>query len=159
MKKRLLIKFSLIFTTVLGYFSLTSNIHAEVADQNKTANKESTKSIIEFRCKEHDGIPITVAYTEDRRIELIRWERNIFKNYPPQKRCEEVSPRFQKHYDLDNLDYIYYGEKNGSKIICASEESGKCKPDGILLTLESEDDPKQVMKDIFDFDTREQEGG
>ena len=133
---------------------------AEASDRY-TANKQDIKSSVQYRCMEREGIPATVAYTSRGPIELIRWQNDYFSasEYTPDRRCQEVSTRFQQHSDADNLRFISTGTINNYQAICISEDTGECKPDGLLLTLQAEDDPEAVLRDLFSLEARRTGGG
>lgn len=124
-------------------------------------NKQQVKSSVQYRCMHREGFPATVAYTSRGAIELIRWQNDYFSvsKYTPARRCQEVSTRFQKHSDGDNLRFISTGKINNYNTICISEKTGDCKPDGILITLQPDDNPETVLRDLFNIDARRTRGG
>ena len=142
----------------LGVFLLPVEV---AASDRYSANKQDVKSSVQYRCMEREGIPATVAYTSRGAIELIRWQNDYFNasEYTPDRRCKEVSTRFQKHADADNLRYISTGTINNYQAICISEDTGNCKPEGLLLTLQAEDDPDAVLRDLFSLEARRTNGG
>jgi Circadian oscillating protein COP23 len=96
-------------------------------------------------------IPTTFAQTKRGNVPVIRWQSTFFSSsnlYTPQKRCEEVSRRFQKYYSEGTLAYLTAGQMNAQNVICVSEEyGGPCQ--GLLLTLEPKDNPQTVLKDLL----------
>ena len=155
-----LINKSLLAAAVMGGLAFPFSAKAEIGDYY-TVNKQEVKSSIQYRCMEREGIPATVAYTSRGAIELIRWQNDYFNasNYTPDRRCKEVSIRFQKHSDADNLRFISTGMVNNYKAICISEKTGDCKEDGLLLTLQPSDNSEEVLRSLFSLDTRRQDGG
>jgi hypothetical protein len=129
---------------LLPFFTLT---YQEVVTSLDTS--------VVYRCVQRDGYPTTVADTTKGRIELIVWKRQHWGSiWTPQRRCKEVSKRFQKYNDNGSLKYLGTGKKNNYHIICVLEKTRngyKCREDGILLTVESGEDPKKVMNNLFDF--------
>jgi hypothetical protein len=111
---------------------------------------------VTYKCIQRNGYPTTVAYTERGKVEIIVWKKRIWGSvWTPQRRCQEVTKRFQKHSDNGNLRYVWYGKKNNYNVICVVRHTSwgyKCREDGILITLESGDNPDEVMKALFDFD-------
>ena len=57
---------------------------------------------------------------------MIRWESEAFTTvgYPPQKRCEIVSQKFQAYLEQGILNYITTGRENHERVICVSKEEG-----------------------------------
>lgn len=96
-------------------------------------------------------VPTTFAMTKRGSVPVIRWQSTFFANsnlYTPQKRCEEVSRRFQKYYSEGTLAYLTAGQMNAQNVICVSEEyGGPCQ--GLVLTLEPKDNPQVVLKDLL----------
>lgn len=137
----------LIVTTILSIIPLSNPIFAQ--------NKKVT-----YNCIKRDNYFSTIANTSLGKIEIINWKKNIWGvKWTPESRCQEVTRRFQKHYDKGNLRYISTGSINNYNIICVSDNSGNCKSDGILITLESKDNPQKVLKDLFNVNDRKSNGG
>ena len=154
MKSFLFTKLFLGSTTILGWLLF---IPSTVANPSQTNRQPS----VEYRCTNHQGYPTTLANTQRGIIELIVWKKEYFSNsgYTPERRCQEVTSRFQQHSDANNLRYISTGIKNGYKVICVSDESGNCQPNGLLITIQHDNDPERVMRDLFDLATRSSSGG
>ena len=149
---------------LLGSTTILSSllfISSSIANPSQTDIKQSSKPSVQYRCIERDGIPTTIANTHKGAIELIAWKSNYFSGsgYTPQFRCQEVTGRFQRHSDAKNLRYISTGIMNRQKVICVSEKSGNCKPNGLLITLQNNDNPEQVMRDLFNLAARKSGGG
>ncbi|BAQ66247.1 hypothetical protein GM3709_3012 [Geminocystis sp. NIES-3709] len=113
-----------------------------------------------YTCISDRGKPTTIVDTKRGRIRLIVWESNYFgsSGWTPQKRCEEITKRFQKYSDDGTLRQITTGKiiaSNGGiyNIVCVANNQpgtqGQCLKDGLLLTLESGDNPKQVLNSLF----------
>lgn len=109
-----------------------------------------------YNCINYQGKPSTVVDTDKGRILLIAWESDFFRGsgWTPQKRCDEVSRRFQEFSDNKQLRYLTTGTMNRQKVICVGKATGgstyQCIDDGLLLTLEgNNDNPNQVLKDLF----------
>lgn len=102
-------------------------------------------------------IPVTIARTPRGNVSMILWKSTFFatslNDFTPQSRCQEVSRRFQSFYRSGTLSFLTTGKINGQNVICAAAEYGSpCK--GLLLTLEPNDDPQKVLKDLLDLRTR-----
>ncbi len=115
---------------------------------------------VNYSCIQHQGKPKTVADTSRGKIQLIVWESQYFKNsgWTPQKRCQEISKRFQKFSDNGTLRYITTGRMNNQPVICTGTRTAgsgyKCMSDGLLMTLQPNDNPNQVLQDLFSKATR-----
>jgi hypothetical protein len=85
-------------------------------------------------------------------LELIRWQDAAFGSYyTPQKRCEDVSARFQKFYEKGLLEYIRTATFKGQPVLCvATDKGGACLPNGLLITLKRGTDPKVILEQIKD---------
>lgn len=108
-----------------------------------------------YSCINHQGKPSTVVDTDKGRILLIVWESDFFRSsgWTPQKRCEEVSQRFQYFSDNKQLRFLTTGEMNRQNVICVGKALGgdvyQCIKDGLLITLERHDNSNQVLQDLF----------
>ncbi len=120
--------------------------HRDATAQSPPRNK--------YTCTMHENKPTTVVDTPRGRIALIVWQSDYFRSsgWTPQKRCEEVTQRFQKFSDEGKLRYITTGRINNQPVICVGEKKPggwQCLPDGLLITLESKDNPKEVLQNLF----------
>jgi hypothetical protein len=91
-----------------------------------------------FFCGTSNSLPTTFARTERGDIPVIRWTSNYFADsgWTPERRCAEVSDRFQTYYQDGTLNYLTTGIINGLPVICTAErEDGPCE--NLLLTLKS----------------------
>ena len=124
-------------------------------DAKETATTEDlTRNI--YQCVNYENKPTTIVDTARGRIKLIVWESQYFANsgWSPQKRCEAVSARFQKFSDDRSLKYVSTGIMNRKyKVICVSRpRPGRgyaCNDDGLLITLQPNDNPSAVLKNLF----------
>ena len=142
---------------VLSLIGLTSTVFAQSLPYNTT--KVNT-----YKCLTIKGQPTTVVDTPRGRISLIVWQSGFFSRggWTPERRCQEVSNRFQHHENTRNLRYISTGTLNGYNIICVAEKqetidrdnSYQCQNNGLILTLENKDDPNQVMRELFNLAAR-----
>ncbi|MEC4988653.1 MAG: COP23 domain-containing protein [Oscillatoria sp. PMC 1068.18] len=114
-----------------------------------------TKQIrnIAFFCgASRDGIPTTLASTSQGDTAVIRWVSDYFSSsgYDPEKRCNQVSERFQTYYQLGILNYITTGIIERQEVICVSSiYGGPC--DGVLFTLEPGESASRVIQGLFDI--------
>ncbi len=161
MKLSSLNKLFLSLTTIVSS-ALVFEISAIAGTENfYVVNREQVKSSVQYRCMDREGLPATVAYTSRGAIELIKWQNDYFSasNYTPTRRCQEVSTRFQHHSDVNNLRFISTGKINNYNVICISEKTGDCKPNGLLITLQADDNPEDVLRNLFSLDARRVHGG
>lgn len=116
-------------------------------------------SKVQYVCKMNQGIPITYARTPTETVEFIGWQSQAFSNsgYTPERRCQEVTARFQKHSDAGNLRFITTGKINNQNVMCVAKNKGSnCISDGLLLTFEPKDNPQKVLVELFNVSTRVQ---
>lgn len=129
--------------------------------ENTTGTKPQTS--IQYSCLNKSGEkPVTIVDTKRGKIELIIWKSQFFASsgYTPQRRCNQVTARFQKHSDQKTLRYISTGTMNGQKVICvAKNDAGDCRNDGLLITLEPKDDANHVLRELFNLRERANSGG
>ncbi len=111
----------------------------------------STSEKVTFSCGIRKGVPTTVAQSSRGDISLIRWVSDFGGEvgYTPEKRCEEVSQRFQQYYNQGVLSFVTTGRQNNQNIICvSSKDGGTCQ--GLLFTLKPSDNPSQVIGQMFE---------
>lgn len=104
-----------------------------------------------FDKRSNQRLPTTYAWTQRGKIAIMRWKYPWFKNseYTPQRRCEEVSSRFQTAYDNQTLDFITNGTENNQEVICTARQyRGACAD--TLLTLRPNDDSLEILTDLKD---------
>jgi len=124
-------------------------------------HSESPASKVTFSCGESEyngkSFPATIA-TGDESIPIILWklDNNYFgDNCPPLKRCEEVSRRFQRIYNRDGLKRLVatletWVPNKEVPVICAvKSENSVCHEEDLLITLESKDNPDDVLKELL----------
>ena len=122
-----------------------------------STRKESTRKI-QFICNEtYDDnsktyVYSTVAWNPENKKPIVIWKRQDFSgnNYPPQTRCQEVSPRFQQAYDTGTFKYITYGKMNDQPVICTASTVGDdCQ--SLLITLKHQDNAEQTLEELSDI--------
>ncbi|WP_254445263.1 COP23 domain-containing protein [Anabaena sp. UHCC 0204] len=106
-----------------------------------------------FSCEQdtNDNYVTKVRY-QDKIRDLIVWKRTDFvkASFPPQRRCEEVTPKLQTAYDNGTLKHLTWGyvqDENDYnkrfKSLCTT--TGKdCHT--LILTLLESDDPDMELK-------------
>lgn len=106
-----------------------------------------------FVCGSADGAPATNAVTSGgRHIPIIRWTSSIFNDagWNQQRRCKEVSSRFDTFLKKGQLDYITTGRINGLPVICTTDrKGGSCI--GLLYTLKPYQNADATLKELLDI--------
>jgi Circadian oscillating protein COP23 len=121
------------------------------------AQTTQARSEVKFICS--DGfdrasgqrLPTTYAWTDKGKIAIVRWSKKWGSGqaFTPQRRCEEVSPRFQEAFNNGTLNFITNGTMNGQPTICAAKENkGACQT--LLMTLRPEENPLQLLNNLKD---------
>lgn len=109
-----------------------------------------------FFCGTFKGVPTTMAKTAKSNVPIIIWESSDFEKagYPPEKRCQIVSNKFQEHYIKGNgVFYLTTGRKNGENIICVAQlEKGPCADQ--LFTLKRDANPRQILQQLVQIRDR-----
>ncbi|MGD1914208.1 MAG: COP23 domain-containing protein [Rivularia sp. (in: cyanobacteria)] len=73
--------------------------------------------------------------------------------YNPQRRCEEVSSRFQRHYNQGSLDFITAGYLNNQPAICAGNGGIPCTSEKLLFTLKPGQNAANTIQQLFNIRT------
>jgi len=108
-----------------------------------------------YSCVNYKGKPTTVVDTPRGKIQLIVWESDYFRDsgWNPQKRCQEVTKRFQEFSDKGILKFVTTGKMNKYPVICVGKQvtggGYQCQSDGLLITLQMNDNADKVLKDLF----------
>jgi hypothetical protein len=111
-----------------------------------------TKSNNTYYCAQLNGTYSTFVNTPRGRVTLINWENEFSDDWTPQKRCSEVSQRFQKFLDAGNLKYIRTGSVKNQPVICvANNRGGTCPDNNVLITFKPGTDPEAVLVQLVDF--------
>lgn len=105
-----------------------------------------------FVCGASNGVPTTVAQTSRGKVPVIRWSSDYFSGsgWTPQRRCQEVSKKFQQYYQSGALNYLTTGIMNAQPVICvAKRQGGGCS--GLLFTLKRERNvtPAQKLQQLL----------
>ncbi|MDH6099194.1 COP23 domain-containing protein [Anabaenopsis sp. FSS-46] len=126
------------------------------------AASQTTPKQVSFICRSitprTDGlrkVPATVAFIPgSRRYQpIIAWESDSFPNtvWTPQKRCEEISQRFQDFYNQDRLRYMTVGQIKGLGVICAAQSPETCNSRNQLFTVKPGSDPQTVLEQLIEL--------
>lgn len=120
-----------------------------------TPSAGATPKKLSFYCGTSQGAPATLAKSGSRVVPIIRWSSDAFSNsgFSPERRCQEVSKRFQTYYDDGSLSFITTGRMNGQNVVCvARSNGGPCA--GLLFTLKPGSNPTQAINQLFNIRTR-----
>lgn len=103
-----------------------------------------------FSCVTADGIPTTVAQTARGNVPVIKWVSKDFDGagWTPQRRCQEVSDRFQKYHQSGELNFLTTGKMNGQQVVCVTNENGgDCR--GLLVTIRPTSTPSGTLQKLM----------
>lgn len=105
-----------------------------------------------FLCTSIGGVPTTVAATSDgRSVPVIRWTSRAFDNagWPPERRCRDVSARFDIYHREGRLKYLTTGRINDKPVICTTTSmGGGC--DRLLYTLKPDQSASATLQNLLD---------
>ncbi len=106
-----------------------------------------------FYCEKSKGIPITFARTQDgRNVPMIRWvsQEYFSKEWTGERRCQEVSRRFQRSYDNGTLKYIRTGILRGESVVCAAiNQNAACTDSTLLFTLRRGSNARDTVRRLL----------
>lgn len=115
-----------------------------------SANEVSSNNT--YYCAQLNGGWNTFVNTPRGRVKLVNWVQSFSDKWNPQNRCVEISGRFQKFLDAGTLKYIRTGTVNKLPVICvAQNKGGSCPDENVLITLEPNTDPENVLIRLVDF--------
>ncbi|OKH30223.1 hypothetical protein NIES2101_42640 [Calothrix sp. HK-06] len=148
---------------ILGLAALTSTAYFAVSlpavSQNPPASQPNK---VTFFCREGldkasgKNIPFTVAWVPERNkhVRFVGWKSDFFEKngWTPQKRCQEVTERFNKMYENGRLNYLASGSDKGYPIICGLlNKEDNCNADNLLFTLKYGSQTKVVLEQLIDI--------
>ena len=106
-----------------------------------------------FVCSTAAGVPATSVVTASgREVPVIRWTSSVFNEagWSQERRCQEVSARFDGFLQQGRLAYITTGRMNGLPVICtAASNGGAC--DGLLYTLKPGQDATSTLRNLLEI--------
>ena len=109
-----------------------------------------------FACESSAGVPTTMAIMADgQRIPVIFWKSNVFDaaGWDPQRRCQEVSGRFDTYNGQGRLDFLTTGFINNLPVICTTpRQGGSC--DGLLYTLKPGQSASETLRALLVMRTK-----
>ena len=106
-----------------------------------------------FVCSSARGIPTTLAVMRDgKQVPVIHWTSNVFDaaGWTPERRCQEVSGRFDTYNRQGRLTYLTTGRINEQPVICtAPNDNSGC--DGLLFTLKPGQSATATLRKLLDI--------
>ena len=106
-----------------------------------------------FVCGSAQGAPSTNAVKADgAQVPVIRWTSTTFEasGWSQERRCQEVSNRFNTYLQQGRLAYITTGRINGLPVICtARSNGGAC--DGLLYTLKPGQNATATLRKLLEI--------
>ena len=148
MKWQKIVEIAGVVGAVAGVLAL---VHAVIINWKPGNQNTNAAQTISFSCEIRSGVPTTLAQTPRGKIPVIRWVSNYFSDsgFDPQKRCEDVTTKFQNYSNQGILSYITTGIENRQEVICVSgKEGGSCN--GTLFTLKPQESASRVIQQLFD---------
>ena len=137
----------------LSKFLLVAGLSAGCAAASIGVSAQAGVSARSFVCASAAGAPATNAVTGDgRQVPVIRWTSSVFSDagWSQQRRCQEVSSRFDGFLKQGRLAFITTGRMNGQPVICtAGSRGGAC--DGLLFTLKPGQDATATLKNLLEI--------
>ena len=137
-------------TLAMFYLVPAVFVMASLAGHDAKASSALASSII---CMSDQGIPVTVVKTKTgKNVPIIYWKSTTFSGsgWSPERRCQEVSARFQKFHSSNKLEYITTGRMNGLPVICvANSDGGACA--GLLYTLKPGQNATSTLTKLFNI--------
>jgi hypothetical protein len=105
-----------------------------------------------FVCSTLSGVPTTLATMADgKAVPVIRWNSTVFDGagWTPERRCQEVSARFDRFNRLGRLTYLTTGRINEQPVICTAPSNGAgC--DGLLYTLKPGQNATETLRNLLE---------
>ncbi|HEY9693001.1 MAG TPA: COP23 domain-containing protein [Oculatellaceae cyanobacterium] len=145
-------KFQPLFLAGIVATSATLNLSAMPTLSQSDSNQ------VKFLCNQvfdpasGDRIPATVAWVPERQkhILIVGWKSTYFPKWNPEKRCQEITRKFQAAYNDGRLDYLTTGEINSYQVICAVTKQGnQCDGNNQLFTIKRHEDPNFVLSKLL----------
>ncbi|WP_449416638.1 COP23 domain-containing protein [Phormidium nigroviride] len=91
-----------------------------------------------FFCGMSQGRPATVVRTVRGPMTMVIWINEDFtaSGWTPERRCKEISGRFERFNSSGQLKHLKAGKVSGQPVICAaSTRSSSCSSNTVLITL------------------------
>ncbi|MBW4615008.1 MAG: COP23 domain-containing protein [Desmonostoc vinosum HA7617-LM4] len=142
-----------LFVQVLAGVTRAFAIATLILSSTVATNQPTDANGITFFCGKDKGIPATKARIQRGDRTIVRWVSDDYfpRDLTPQKRCTQVSRRFQKNLDNQNLKTIITGTLNKQPVVCAAVSTNDtCTNSTLLFTLKRGANPRLAMQRILD---------
>jgi hypothetical protein len=135
------------------YLAIAAGLFSSIGAPLLLGQPAMAASASRFVCGTSGGAPATQALTKNgKTVTVIRWTSSVFDGagWSQQRRCQEVSSRFEDFRRSGQLKYLTTGRINGQPVICTSpSKGGAC--DGLLYTLKPGQDPTATLRTLLDI--------
>jgi Circadian oscillating protein COP23 len=134
------------FVAVLGAIVFSGAVYD--SSRNIASAQRNLPSEARFICSEkYQSVPTTFAWTAQGKTPIIQWTTQTSPNYPPEKRCQMVSAKFDEAYRNGNLNFLTNAVLNRQPVICAAREfRGSCST--VLITLRRGENSLQFLRNL-----------
>ncbi|AFY79309.1 hypothetical protein Ple7327_4178 [Pleurocapsa sp. PCC 7327] len=120
---------------------------------NQAIAEPSMAETQRFFCAVLNGNYTTFVRTPRGNVPLILWTSGAFDRagWTNEKRCLEVSGRFQKYNKSGRLKYIRTSSINRLPVLCVAQaKGGSCQTEDVLFTLRAGTNAQQVLTRLLD---------
>lgn len=103
----------------------------------------------QFFCGMSNGLPSTIVRTVRGPMPIIVWANKDLTQLDgsSERRCKEISARFERFNNSGQLKYIKTGTIDGQSVICtAKDRNSYCSSDTVLLTISSNTDANFILR-------------
>ena len=138
-------KYKLFTQMLTGLFALTLGTTAATEPGAAQRNNK-------FFCGISEGVPATMVRTSNRNVPIIIWVDRGFElsGWTPERRCQEVSGRFQRYHSQGILAYIRTGTVHRHPVLCVTNyQGGVCQSDRVLITLKPGSDAQFYLDSLI----------
>ncbi len=146
---------------------LTQSVSDQHASPSVDIAAQLATSTFRFFCGQrqinNQLIPATIVerQPDQQFVIVIEWDpssANFGEDWPAQRRCEEVSQRFQTLYDQDRLrlitiDQAAWISEQAIYVVCSQPTYGpdvRCQQEDLLLTVGVQTDPNELLRRLFE---------
>ncbi len=114
-----------------------------------------------FYCGKSAGQPATILQRPEGKVTIIKWVSNTFSDsgFDAQRRCQQVSDRFQQYHKTGSLKYLTTGVINRQSVICVTNRPGgdcarELPNNGLLFTVQPGTDGRETLKRLLNLRDR-----
>ncbi|HEY9706106.1 MAG TPA: COP23 domain-containing protein, partial [Allocoleopsis sp.] len=132
----------------IGLFNLIGAAILSMASFSLFA--QSTQAAPQYQCVSRNGKYFTVVRTSRGPVPIIEWVNSYGKEYTKERRCKDVSNRFQFFTESGQLKYLATGTVSKKPVICGVSERGqKCDSNNMLVQLPDGSDRYKVARQLI----------